>query len=125
MMSTAHDIYNPPPAPEPMAPPQPDPIAWTASDLVMLGALIALAVAASAWAWTVEPTLAVVVLIGGAVVIVESWSTAADGFLHRQPLMGANGRWRIYVAALVPWLLALGLATALMMGLFNLLDRLS
>ena len=124
MMSTAHDIYNPPPAPEPLAPPQPDPIAWRRSDLVMLAALIVVAVAASAWAWTVEPSLALLVLLGGTIVIVESWSTAL-GFLHRQPKMGANGRWRIYVAALVPYILGLALATALMMGLFNLLDRLS
>ncbi len=89
MMSSLHDIYDPPPAPVPLAPPCPDPIAWKASDVAVLAALIALAVAASAWAWTVEPTLAVVVMIGGAVVIVESWSTALT-FLHRRPLMSAQ-----------------------------------
>lgn len=122
--STAHDIYNPPPAPEPLAPPRPDPISWTTGDLAVLAGLIALALIATAWAWTVEPSLALLVLIGAAIVIVESWSTAL-GFLHRQPMMGARGRWRIYVAALVPYILGLGLAAALMMGLFHLLDRLS
>lgn len=121
MMSTAHDIYDPPPAPVPLAPPTPEPIARKTGDLVVLGVLIALAVVAAAWAWTVEPSLAVLVLIGAAIVIAESWSTAL-GFLHRQPLMGSNGRWRIYVAALVPYLLGLALAAGMMIGLFRLAD---
>jgi hypothetical protein len=126
MMSTttSHDIYDPPPAPVPLVPPEPEPITWRRSDLIVLGALIVGAIALAAWAWTVEPSLAVLVLIGGAIVIVESWSTAL-GFLHRQPMMGANGRWRIYVAALVPYVLGIALAAAMMLGLFSLLDRIS
>ena len=122
-MSTAHDIYDPPPAPVPLAP-TPERIAWKTSDLAVLIAMVAIALSLAAWAWTVEPSLAVLVLIGAAIVIVESWSTAL-GFLHRHRLAGSGGRWTIYIAALVPWLLALGLATALMMGVFLLLDRFS
>jgi hypothetical protein len=125
MSSTAHDIYDPPPAPVPLTPPRPEPIAWTTGDLAVLAALIAVAVALAAWAWTVEPSLAVLVLIGGAIVIVESWSTAL-GFLHRhRRLAGTGGRWTIYVVALIPWLLGLAVASAFMMGLFLLLDWIS
>jgi hypothetical protein len=125
MSSSLHDIYNPPPAPVPLAPPRPERIAWKPGDIAVLATLIVLGLALAAWAWTVEPSLAVLVLIGAAIVIVESWSTAL-GFLHRhRRLAGTGGRWAIYVAALVPWLLGLALATALMMGLFLLLDRIS
>jgi hypothetical protein len=123
-MSTAHDIYDPPPAPVPLAP-TPERIAWKTGDLVVLIALVAIAISLAVWAWTVEPSLAVLVLIGAAIVIVESWSTAL-GFLHRhRRLAGTGGRWTIYVAALVPWLLGIALAAALMMGVFLLLDRIS
>ncbi|HEY2159276.1 MAG TPA: hypothetical protein VGH33_26860 [Isosphaeraceae bacterium] len=123
-MSTAHDIYDPPPAPVPLAP-TPERIAWTTGDLVVLISLVVVAIALAIWAWTVEPSLAVLVLIGAAIVIVESWSTAL-GFLHRhRRLAGRGGRWTIFAAALVPWLLGIALATALMMGLFLLLDRFS
>ena len=54
--------------------------------------------------------------------IVESWFTAL-GFLHQQPMEGLGARWKIFLAALVPWLLGLGLAAALMIGLFYLSDR--
>jgi hypothetical protein len=119
-MSTAHDIYDPPPAPVPLAP-TPERIAWKTGDLAVLIALVLIAIALAVWAWTVEPSLAVLVLIGAAIVIVESWSTAL-GFLHRHRLAGEGNRWTIYVAALVPWLLGLALATGLMIGLFRLAD---
>jgi hypothetical protein len=124
-MSTAHDIYDPPPAPVPLTPPAPERLTWTAGDLAVLAGLILLAIAAAAWAWMVDPSLAVLVLIGAAIVIVESWSTAL-GIIHRhRRLAGTSRRWTIYVAALVPWLLGLAFAAALMIGLFVLLDRVS
>jgi hypothetical protein len=120
-MTTLHDIYNPPPAPVPLAPPPPEPLRWRPGDLGILAGLIAMVVGLAAWAWTVAPELSVLALIGGTVVIVESWSTAL-GFLHRRPWMGVNGRWKIFAAALVPWLVGLALATGLMMGVFRLVD---
>jgi hypothetical protein len=120
-MTTLHDIYNPPPAPVPLAPPPPEPLHWRPGDLGILAGLIAMVVGLAAWAWTVAPELSVLALIGGTVVIVESWSTAL-GFLHRRPWMGENGRWKIFAAALVPWLVGLALATGLMMGVFRLVD---
>jgi hypothetical protein len=119
--TTLHDIYDPPPAPVPLAPPAPEPMNWTSSDLGILAGLVTVVVGLAAWAWTIEPAMAFLVMIGGAIVIVESWSTAL-GFLQRRPWMGMNGRWKIFVAALVPWLVGLGLAAALMMGLFLLSD---
>jgi hypothetical protein len=120
-MTTLHDIYDPPPAPVPLAPPPPAPLRWTSSDLGILVGLIALVLALAVWAWTIEPMLAGLALIGGTVVIVESWSTALT-FLDRRPWMGVNGRWKIFAAALVPWLVGLGLAAALMLGLFRIAD---
>jgi hypothetical protein len=123
-MTTLHDIYDPPPAPIPWAPPEAEPLHWTAGDLVVLATFGTLIVAASALAWTVEPTMAFLILLGGTLVIVESWFTAL-GFLHRRPLTGLGERWKIFLAALVPWFLGLGLAAALMLGLFYLSDRTS
>jgi hypothetical protein len=120
-MTTLHDIYDPPPAPVPLAPPPPARLRWTSSDLGILVGLIALVLALAVWAWTIEPMLAGLALIGGTVVIVESWSTALT-FLDRRPWMGVNGRWKIFAAALVPWLVGLALAAALMLGLFRIAD---
>ena len=120
-VSTLHDIYDPPPAPLPLSPPSPEPIRWTGGDVWVLATLMAGVFALASVAWTIEPSMAALVVIGGAIVIAESWSTAL-GFLSRRPWMGENGRWRIFAAALVPWLLGLGLASGLMLGLFRLSD---
>ncbi len=120
-MSTMHDIYDPPPAPVPLAPPMPDRMNYRQSDLVILAVLVVGVSLLAAWAYSFEPAIAYLTLIGGAIVIVESWSTAL-GFLHKRPWMGLKGRWKIFVAALLPWLLGLGLAAALMMSLFLLSD---
>ncbi|HWE35384.1 MAG TPA: hypothetical protein VG406_02345 [Isosphaeraceae bacterium] len=118
------DIYDPPPAPLPFDPPRAEPIAFTRSDLAFLVASGFVLVAAGLLAWRVEPSLAPLVWIGGTLVVVESWFTAL-GFLHRHPAEGLRGRLMIFVAALVPWLLGLGVAAALMAGLFRLSDWLS
>jgi hypothetical protein len=121
-MTAMHDIYDPPPAPIPWAPPEPEPLNWTAGDLTILATFGVLILVASALAWQIEPTLTFLILLGGALVIVESWFTAL-GFLHRRPLTSLRERWKIFLAALVPWVLGLGLAAALMLGLFYLSDR--
>jgi hypothetical protein len=123
-MTTLHDIYDPPPAPIPWEPPKAEPLHWTAGDLTVLAIFSALIVGASVLAWQVEPTMAFLILLGGTLVIVESWFTAL-GFLHRRPLTSLGERWKIFLAALVPWILGLGLAAALMLGLFYLSDRAS
>ncbi len=120
MTSAIHDIYDPPPAPIPWAPPQASPLTWTAGDLSVLASFGALILLAAAMAWRIEPTLSAPVLLGGALVIVESWFTALS-FLHRRPTDG-GGRWKIFIAALVPWVVGLGLAAALMLGLFGVSD---
>jgi hypothetical protein len=118
---TTHDIYDPPPAPIPWAPPEPEPLNWTAGDLTVLASFGVLILAASALACQIDGTMAFLILLGGALVIVESWFTAL-GFLHRQPLTSLRDRWKIFLAALVPWAFGLGLAAALMLGLFRLSD---
>ncbi len=120
-MTTLHDIYDPPPAPIPWAPPKAEPLHWTAGDLAVLASFSVLIVTASGLAWTIEPTMALLIFLGGTLVIVESWFTAL-GFLHRRPI-DLGGRWKIFLAALIPWVLGLGLAAALMLGLFYLSDR--
>ncbi len=120
MTTAIHDIYDPPPAPIPWAPPRAAPLTWTVGDLTVLASFGALVLLASALAWRIEPTLSAPVLLGGALVIVESWFTAI-GFLHRRPVDG-GGRWKIFVAALIPWVVGLGLAAALMLGLFGFSD---
>jgi hypothetical protein len=116
-----HDIYDPPPAPVPWNPPQPERLVYTVGDLVCLVTLCALLFAASLFAWRGEPTVAILTALGGMLVILESWFTAL-GFLHRSHSLGLRARWTIFVAALVPWVVGLGVAALLIMGLFRLSD---
>src|SRR5690349_9225494 len=112
-----HDIYDPPPAPFPYDPPPPEPPDWRLGDLAGLLALVALLVVASVFAWRAEPSVAVLTIVGGSLVLVESWFTAL-GYLHRRPIAGLRGRWTIFAAALIPWLVGLVAAASLMLGLF-------
>ena len=59
--------------------------------------------------------------LGGSLVVLESWFTAL-GFLHRFKPLGLRARWTIFIAALVPWLIGLGIAATLMLVLFWLSD---
>jgi hypothetical protein len=58
----------------------------------------------------------------GSLVILESWFTAL-GFLHRAAPLRLKARWMIFLAALVPWLVGLGVAVSVMLSLFWVLDR--
>ena len=117
-MATLHDLYDPPPAPIAWTPPRPEPLRWTPGDLAYLAALGVVVVAASAWAFTVDPSLGPWVTLGGLFVLLESWFSALT-FFHRHPAARRlRLRWMIFLAALVPWLLGLGFAAALMQGLF-------
>ena len=116
-----HDIYDPPPAPVAWNPPKPERLVFTTGDLVCLVLLCALLFAASVAAWKAEPTVAVITALGGTLVILESWFTAL-GFLHRRRSLGLRARWTIFLAALVPWLVGLGIAALFMLGLFLVSD---
>ena len=120
-MSAVHDIYDPPPAPTPLSPPPPERPAISGRDVGILVGLGLVVLALGVWAWSVEPAMGVLSMLGGAIVITESWFTAL-GFLHRRPWMGDGGRWKIFLAALLPWLLGLGLAAALMIAVFLFSD---
>ena len=118
---TMHDIYNPPPAPVAWTPPPAEPLRWSRGDLSCLAALclpLALAISLS---WSYDPTLGLCVTIGGAFVVLESWFSGLT-FLHRHPDARPLGRWVIFLAALLPWLVGLGLAGLLMLGLFTASD---
>jgi|SRR5579864_3514439 len=116
-----HDIYDPPPAPVAWDEPKPKPLVLTRGDVACLATFGTLLAFATGVAWSIEPTLAILATVGGTLVILESWFTALD-FLHRSPSSSLSGRWIIFLAALVPWVVGLGVAATLMMGLFLISD---
>jgi hypothetical protein len=119
-----HDIYDPPPVPPvDWDPIKSEPLIFTRSDLFCLIALCGGLLAVALLAWRNEPALAMISAGAGALVILESWFTAL-GFLHRCPPVSLKLRWTIFFAALVPWLIGVGLAVALMLCLFWMSDRL-
>ncbi len=120
-MTSNHDIYDPPPSGTSWLPPRHEPLNFTRADLACLLVLGLLVLVGSAVAFVFEALLGVLVLIGGSLVVLESWYTAL-GFLNRRPTERAWQRVVIILAALVPWLFGLGLAAALMIGLFYLTD---
>jgi hypothetical protein len=115
------DIYDPPPARMTLQPQSGQPLYWTGRDLVWLGMLVGLCLIGAYWAWTIEPVLWPTVLVGGLFVALESWFSALT-FLHRHPDAPKNARGKIFLAAMAPWALGLGLAAALMVGLFAVTD---
>lgn len=117
-----HDIYDPPPAPVADEQPEPEPLTWTRADLAFLVVPCLALLAASFALWRTEPTVAALTTLGGSLVLLESWFTAL-GFLHKYPARGLGARLKIFLAALVPWVLGLGVAAALMVGLFLVTDR--
>ena len=77
-------------------------------------------VVASVLFWGNEPGMSSTA-VGGSVVILESWFTAL-GFLHRCRPLGLRAHWTIFLAALVPWLIGIGVAAAFMIALFVVSD---
>ena len=120
-MSTMHDIYDPPPAPLPWNPPKPERLIYTTGDVVCLAILCAILFASATLLWRADPSVAVFTALGGTLVILESWLTAL-GFLHRRKSLGLRARWTVFIAALLPWPAGLGIAAALMLGLFLISD---
>jgi hypothetical protein len=119
-----HDIYDPPPVPRvDLDPPRAERLVFTRNDLVCLAALCGGLLLIAVVAWRIEPGLALISAGAGALVILESWFTAL-GFLHRCPPVSLKLRWTIFLAALVPWIVGLGLAVSLMLCLFWISDRL-
>jgi hypothetical protein len=120
---SSSDIYNPRPMPVSVGPPAAEPVQWNAGDL---GALIVLGLpvyVAVGWAWSIDHTLGLWVSIAGVFMILESWFSALT-FLHRhrETSLTPGRRWLVFLAALLPWLITLGLGVVLMLGLFSLSD---
>ena len=120
-MTSQHDIYDPPPSRTSWLPPQSEVLTFTGGDLACLVVLGLIVVAGSVAGFLYEPLLGALTLVGGALVVLESWYTAL-GYLARRPAESQIGRVVIIGAALVPWVVGLGLAAALMVGLFVLTD---
>jgi hypothetical protein len=120
-MTSQHDIYDPPPSGTSWLPPRHEPLMFTRGDLACLVVLGVLVLVGAGVAFAFEALLGALVLVGGSLVVLESWYTAL-GFLARRPTERAWQRVVIILAALVPWLFGLGLSAALMIGLFYLTD---
>ncbi len=121
-MTKERDIYNPPPPPLAFEPPMAEPLDWSRADLSVLIAFGLAVGVAAVLAWRTQPLLAIMTVVGGALVVLESWYTAL-GFLQRQTREQPDvSRMAIYLAALLPWMISLGLATAIMMAVFLLSD---
>lgn len=120
-IDTMRDIYDPPPARMTLEHRTGQPVTWTGRDLGWLALLVGLCLLAAAWSWTIEPMMWPTVLVGGLFVALESWFSALT-FLHRHPDAQSGGRARIFAAAVAPWAVGLGLATAFMVGLFAVTD---
>ena len=121
MTLAIHDVYDPPPAPVAFDPPKPERLVYTAGDLACLVFLFAVLFGASVAFWRGEFTMTAATTLGGALVILESWFTSLT-FLNRRRSLGLRARWTVFLAALVPWLLGLGIAALLMLGLFYVSD---
>jgi hypothetical protein len=116
------DRYDPPPAlTEEYALPKPERLVFTIGDSVCLIALCAVLLGGSMLAWRTEPELAICTAAAGSLVILESWFTAL-GFLHRTRPLKLKLRWLIFLAAIVPWLIGLGVAVSAMLLLFWISD---
>jgi hypothetical protein len=116
------DRYDPPPAfAEEFVPPRPERLVFTTGDFLCLLGLCAVLFAGSALAWHSEPELAIATALAGSLVILESWFTAL-GFLHRTRPLRLKLRWLIFLAAIVPWLIGLGVAVSAMLMLFWVSD---
>ena len=115
------DIYNPPPAPMALEPPPPEPLKITRVDVAWLvGPFVVLLVATVA-AWRADRALGLWVIVGGTFVVLESWFSGLS-FLRRHPAERALKRWLIFLAAMVPWLVGVGLAMLLMLLFFWIAD---
>ena len=113
------DIYDPPPPTltENYDPPKSERLVFTTGDLACLVGLCAIVFACSSVAWRSQPELALATAAAGSLVILESWSTAL-GFLHRTRPLRLKLRWLIFLVAIVPWLVGLGVAVSAMLMLF-------
>jgi hypothetical protein len=124
MSSLMRDIYDPPPVPEQELPPtRPDGFVLTRGDLVVVTVLCVLPFAASLLAWYTEPELAIATGTAGALVILESWFTAMTYMHRRSRLVGLKVRWTIFLAALLPWVIGVGVTIASILGLFWVADH--
>ena len=120
-----HDIYDPPPALEQE---------WTpprrgAADLhdgrpVLPCRAVRLLFSAAVLAWHSEPELAIATAAAGCAG--DPGKLAHRGGLPASlPAIGTQTRWTIFLAALIPWLVGLGITVTVMLSLFWVSDLIS
>ena len=133
-----HDIYDPPPVPKvDLDPPRSERLVFTRNDLACLAALCGGLLLVAVIAWRNEPGLA---LISAGKGLGGTWRGPEPGHAFRDdgvelepgklvggprcPPVSLKLRWTIFLAALVPWIVGLGLAVSLMLCLFWISDHL-
>ncbi len=114
------DLYNPDPVTW-EAPPAPQ-RTWTRADLIGLLLLqTGWLILVTPLLWILDWDVAGLIALGGGLVILESWSTSLD-YLQRHPDLTLRRRVLVFLSALIPWILGLGVAALLMLGLLHLTD---
>lgn len=121
-LGARRNLFNPSPVSRPLSKPVRHPLRPLKADLGWLAMVVAiLLIVVTATVWLVDEILGLLVGLGGLLVLLESWFTGL-GYLERRPLSPTRDRWSIHFAALIPWIIGLGLAALLMTGLFFLSD---
>jgi hypothetical protein len=118
-----HDVYDPPPVPEiEWEEPRREPLDVSRGDVACLAALCLALFAVSAFFGRSEPVVAVIAAGAGSLIVLESWLTALARF-RRTPTHGLRARGTVFLAALVPWVVGVGVAIAFLLGVFWLSDH--
>jgi hypothetical protein len=118
-----HDIYDPPPVPDrDWTPPEPERLVFTAGDLMCLMILCGVLFAGSVLLWRTEPELVLATSAAGSLVILESWFTAL-GLLHRTPQSRIRARWLVFLTALAPWVIGIGVTVSAILSIFWVFDK--
>ncbi|ADV63309.1 hypothetical protein Isop_2742 [Isosphaera pallida ATCC 43644] len=121
-LGARRNLFNPSPVSRPLSKPVRHALRPLKADLVWLMMMVTLLlIVAAVTVWLVDATLGLLVGMGGLLVLLESWFTGL-GYLERRPQLPTRDRWSIHFAALVPWMIGLGLAALLMTSLFLLSD---
>lgn len=117
------DIYDSTPLQISVNMPETAPLRPTRHDTVFLSVVLSLVLFLSLWAFFLDTSVSILIALGGCLVVLESWHTALL-FLERREAESGRPRLLIHIGALLPWVMILGSAALVMLGLFWLSDYL-